>query len=412
MTFDREKVKDLLENIDELFDAITFDMKKEHKDVLKKLVLGPAIAEVEKLVYESRPPVILFMGRSGHGKSSLINELANKKVAEVNDFRPQTPQSEPYIITFGEEKATWKVVDTRGIFETTKPEGSVEDDAIEVLRSSIIKNNPDVILHVISTPETRNLSNDLDLYKKLSEEIKSNSGTELKTLIVLNKADTFKNPREWPPMDFPRKAGQLTEVLDYMVDEVLKGEKRSINSNIPYLGYKIHNNSTYIGIIPVSSLEEETWNINTLSNFIGDNLAEEAKLDFLQATRNKEQLRKISSAIIKRFSTIAGGIGASPVPADVFILTPLQMLMVGFVAALSGREVSKDTIMEFLAAAGVNVGVGYGLREGARQLTKLIPGVGLGVAAGVAAFGTFAIGKSAETYFFYNKMVKPENIEK
>ncbi|WP_077618323.1 GTPase family protein [Bacillus sinesaloumensis] len=412
MTFDREKVKKLLENIDELFDAITFDMKKEHKDILKKLVLGPAIAEVEKLVYESRPPVILFMGRSGHGKSSLINVLANKNVAEVNDFRPQTPQSEPYVITFGEEKATWKVVDTRGIFETTKPEGSVEDDAVEVLKTSIIKNSPDVILHVISTPETRNLSNDLDLYKKLSEEIKSINGTELKTLIVLTKADTFKNPREWPPMDYPRKAGQLTEVLDYMVEEVFKGEKSSINSNFPYLGYRIHNNNTYIGIIPVSGLEEEPWNINTLSNFVADNLAEEAKLDFLQATRNKEQLRKISSAIIKRFSTIAGGIGASPVPADVFILTPLQMLMVGIIAALSGREVSKDTIMEFLAAAGVNVGVGYGLREGARQLTKLIPGVGLGVSAGVAAFGTYAIGKSAETYFFYNKMVKPENIEK
>lgn len=410
MTFDREKVKNLLENIDELFETVTFDMKKEHRDILKKLVLGPAIEEVEKLVYESRPPVMLFMGRSGHGKSSLINALAQKDVADVNDIRPQMPQSEPYVVTFGEEKATWKIVDTRGIFESTKPEGCLEDDAIEVLKTSIIKNKPDVILHVISTPATRDLKMDLELFKNFSEDIRKEIGTDLKAMIVLNKADTFKNPRQWPPSDYPIKAGQLTEVMDYMVDEVLEIESSSINQNIPYLGYRIHN-STYVAMIPVCSLEDENWNIETLSNYIGENLKEEAKLDFLQATKNKEQLRKVSSSIIKRFATIAGGVGASPIPADIIILTPLQMLMVGIIAALSGKNVSKDTITEYLAAAGANVGLGYGLREGARQLTKLIPGVGMGVAAGVASFGTYAIGKSAETYFFYEKMVKPQDID-
>lgn len=403
MAIDKEKTKDLLKAIDELFDVFGENLDEDTKKFLKKVVMGPAIEEIRKLVEESRPPIMLLMGRSGHGKSSLVNALAGKVVAPVNDVKPETPEAVPYTITFPESYSTWQVIDTRGIFETTKPVNSIEEDSVSVLKKSIIKYSPDVIMHVISTPETRNLSNDLEVYNDMVESIKKEYNLKIPTILVLNKADTIGNPREWPPEDYARKAGQLTDTMNYLVDEVLCLERYLLNNNVPYYGYGTKQ-SNYVGVVPVSSLQDNLWNINTLLDLIGNHIEESAQLDFFQAQKRSETLRKISSSLIKRFSGIAAGIGGSPIPlSDIAILTPLQLLLITIIGGLSGREMSKDTALEFLGATGANIGVAFGLREGARQLVKLIPIGGPVISGAVASSATYTIGKAAETYFFYDK---------
>jgi len=406
MAIDKVKVKELLQNIDELFNVIPVG-NEALKEKIKTIVLGPALEDIRKLVDDSRPPVLMLMGRSGHGKSSLINALAGKEVATVNDFEPQEPQSEPYLITFKEQHSTWKVIDTRGIFESTKPDGAIENDAISVLKGNILNHKPDVILHVVNTPEVRSMSNDMKLRGDLKDYIKSNLNYDIPLIMVLNKADTFKNPRHWPPEEFATKAAQLDEQMEYVINRMLEAKKTPLNANIPYYGYEL-SESDYLGIIPVSSLEEELWNISTLLDFIGRNLDESAKLDFFQAQKRKEPLRKLSSDLIKRFSAIAGGVGTTPIPvADIALLVPLQLLMISVIGALSGRAATKETALEYLAAAGIDISAGFGLRHIFRQATKLIPFGGLVISGAIASSSTWAIGKSAETYFFNNELKLP-----
>jgi uncharacterized protein (DUF697 family) len=112
----------------------------------------------------------------------------------------------------------------------------------------------------------------------------------------------------------------------------------------------------------------------------------------------------------KVFSSLAFLIGTEPIPGpDIALLIPLQMMLISLIAYLSGRNLSTKTTGEFLASVGVNLGAGFVFREAARQLVKLFAGPGNLISGGVAASGTFAIGKAASAY--YLEGVKKEDIK-
>ena len=432
MAINRNKTKELMGQIDNLFDAATGSLPTlpaSAKEQIKKVVLGPALQEIGELITESRAPIIYLIGRSRHGKSSVINALTNKKVAEVGDVEPTTAQSIPYIVTFEESFASWKVIDSRGLFETTPPEGAPKKqvtsrlpsflrrgsrdkqeikDPIEQLKEDLAHYNPDIILHIISAPECGNLQKDFEAIDEISQVLKGLPNT----IIVLNKADTLGNPREWPPETYAHKAGLIDETLNYMTHKVLKVESQPIDRNFTIKG-KIIDNSPYIGIVPVCSLENETWNIETLSMVIGRHLPKHAWLDFFQAQKRKESLKQLSSSIISRFTAISAGAGAIPIPfVDLAILIPAQVLMIGLIGGLSCRSFSMKTVIEYGTAIGLDVGLGMGAKYGVRQLigefTKVVPGLGSTIDAGISATTTYGIGKSAEAYFFLGEIKSPE----
>ncbi len=412
MAIDKNKTRDFIQGIDELFDQVTLNLPEEVKTFIKNNVMGEAFEEICKLVLESRPPKLFLIGRSGHGKSSVINLLANKHVAEVGDVKPTTKETISYEIIFKDTYSTWTVFDTRGIFESTHPDGTLSHDTVDLLKNDLVKHNPDVIMHVISAPEVRNLSKDMEVFREISLNIKKELNTSIPTTVVLTKVDTLGNPREWPPEKAPRKAAHIKEALDYMAQKVLRAETKSLNLNFPLLGYEL-SGDTYISIIPVSSLVKDLWNSETLSQFISKVLPREALLDFSQAQKRKGMLKNISSALVKRFAVIAGTVGLSPIPiSDIFILTPLQLLMIALIGGLSCREFKKETAIEFLSSAGLSIGAGIGLRTLAQQLLKLVPVIGWAGSGAIVAGATYGLGKAAEAYFFSGEIKKPEEFEK
>ncbi|HPB48240.1 MAG TPA: 50S ribosome-binding GTPase, partial [Exilispira sp.] len=429
MAINKQKTKEIIEEIDQLFDQLIGNINPSIKVWIEKNLLGPAFEEIKKLIEDSRPPKMFLIGRSGHGKSSLINALANKHVAEVGDVKPTTYQSIPYLIKFEESYSSWEIIDSRGLFESTSPNSlsniindnieenkkinknnhiSSKNDIEQILTEEIIKYKPDIIMHVISAPETRNLSNDLSLVSKMMTKLNKTLGYKIPLIIVLTKVDTLENPRHWPLENYPAKVGILKEILDYTSDEILTVSKTPIDLNELIKGYEIKDSEDITAIIPVCSLKDDIWNIETLIDFIGQKLPENAVLEFAQAQKRKKLLRKLSSSLIIRFSSIAGIVGLSPLPiSDIIILTPMQILLVTLIGGLSCRKISKETFLEFLSASGITVASGFTFRAIAHQLVKLIPIAGSVISGTIASSGTYGIGKAAEAYFFEGKIKKP-----
>ncbi|MHB8994883.1 MAG: GTPase [Armatimonadota bacterium] len=413
----RDKTREFIDEIERLWDTL---LPKSISGTigasLKSRIMGEAIEELRRLVLEGRPPVIFLVGRTGHGKSSLINAICGREVAEVGDIKPTTKATEVYSVSFDEAESSWNLVDSRGLFESTSPGGGPPDDVVKMTITEILKHKPDVIMHVVAMPEIRGMANDLAALERIMARASAELQRQIPSFMVLTKSDTIGHPREWPPEEFPKKAGLIVEALQFTAEDVLRGDLRqavALDPGRPLYGYRAIQHEHSKAIIPVCSLAGELWNIPTLQDFIGQQLPEDAQLLYYQALGRKDLLSKVASRLTRRFSEIAAGVGASPLPvADMLVLTPLQMLLVVMIGGLSCRPVAKSTFYEYLGAIGGTAIMGLGLRTAAQQLVKFIPLpiAAQAVSASIAGAGTYAIGRSAEAYFFGGKVKLPQDI--
>ena len=126
----------------------------------------------------------------------------------------------------------------------------------------------------------------------------------------------------------------------------------------------------------------------------------EARLEFARVSGEPSAQIEIAAMLTRSATAICTAIGAQPIPlADFPVLTSIQVAMVAGIVHATGREWSLRLARDFLAALGVNLGMGLLLREGARAAWKLLPGWGNAISGAIAGAGTYAIGRAASAYF-------------
>lgn len=138
-------------------------------------------------------------------------------------------------------------------------------------------------------------------------------------------------------------------------------------------------------------------NIDALVRHIADVLPEAMQDAFVAQQRADVKLKEARiRALVYSKATVCAGVALSPVPvADIVVITPIQMAMVAAIGFFHGVEVTRDRVAELTAV----LGAGFGLREAARQLLKLVPGAGPVVSAAIAFAGTVALGEVANQWF-------------
>mgnify|MGYP006267246751 CR=1 FL=1 len=408
MALDPDKVEKILDKAEDIADQAPTQGTATGQTI--DTVLEYVRDELQELVIDSRPPRLYVFGRSGAGKSSLINALAKKEVAEVDSVRPTTAESTMYHVEFEDRHASWDVIDSRGLFESISPDGDIPQDTVELVEQDIKEYKPDILIHVMTPDQFRSGQDDF----KTVEQLRSEIGSTFPPIIYcLNKVDTLAEMHEWPPEDYPIVTSEIKDNLDFVSDDLLDVDATTFENHDPLYGYEF-DSTKHIGIVPTYLMpdnEVKQWNVGTLSWLIGDFLPEGAQLQFMQAQRRERLMKDLSRRMTNRFSFLAGGVGAFPAPvADIGVLLSLQAVLIALIGSFSCRELEWAAVQDYMGATGGMAAMGIAARQIARSLSQLVPIAGTTVSAAVAFGGTWAIGRSAEEYFFNDKVVKPSEI--
>lgn len=427
MKNDKMKIEQRLQNMKNLYikasdmiDKLPDVIPEKTRLMLKDTILGDKnLKKLMEGIDSHRPPRIFLIGRTGVGKSSLINALCGAYVAHVSDTKSCTENAQIYECK-DNDRVLMEILDTRGIAESERLDDTIS--AEEMLIDQINIFSPDVAILVLNCTHRDDVNSDVDFLKKVSKTYTEINKLRLPIVVVVNKSDEmaptrFKNPAEYPE----NKIKKINDMVQYYKGIIVKN------------GLKIDN------IVAVSSLidwqtpdgmEIDVECIENLPKYDIDNLQiafdgrygieelldilEEAILDFeaqvglRMASRLKEVVDRFAKHLNKIFAGIAATIALTPIPvSDIYVLLIIQSILVSLIASLSGRDISLDTAKEFILSMGGIAGAGYTFRLFAQQASKFLnvvwPGSGSAVSSGIAALGTSAIGNAAIAYYIDDK---------
>ncbi|HJL20416.1 MAG TPA: hypothetical protein RMH99_32415 [Sandaracinaceae bacterium LLY-WYZ-13_1] len=337
------------------------------------------LTALRELLYDRRAPRIAAVGMPGSGRTSLANALLNAAA-----FGPGGAAEAP-------AAGRWVRIDADGRrLDWLELPAELERAALlERARPAFDETVPDVLVGVVEagTEESaaKRVHDALDAL--LADLGDHHEHRKPPVLVVLTKVDTLPPTDAVPPYPADKRTA---------VDLAIQSLRKSLaDLGQPDEAFRP------VCARPLDAPGAPRWNVAKVGEELLERLPEAAQVEAVRAFEvGREARRRVARAVVNSSTALAVTVGLAPVPfADAFILLPLQAAMVTGIAYLSGRPWDRKAASEWIASIGVAGGAGFGLRWGARQLAKLVPGAGSLVGAGVAGAGTLAIGRSAMGYF-------------
>jgi uncharacterized protein (DUF697 family)/GTP-binding protein EngB required for normal cell division len=379
------------------------------EELLERLPLDAAkdarlrIATLRQVLLEKRPPALVLVGRRGAGKSSLVNALFGAKVAELGHVTAQTGRGKWYRYERG--GGAMSILDTRGVQEGSVP--AEADDAKTALESIAVElrtQAPDVVVFVAKASEVdAAIDADLDALEHVYGEIRRAHRLEPPLVAVLTHCDLLEPkatrlhvPTKEPEEDLAEKKTHVTAAEQALVRKI-DGRDRLRPRLVATLGTAVYMSWKSDGTLRA----DERWRVDDLAMTLFRNLPDASRAELARATQVRAVQEDLATTLTQATAAVCAGVGAAPIPfADTVPLTALQAGLVAGIAWIGGRSVDRKGAGEFIGALTANVGLGLALREGFRQLMKVVaPGGGALVSATVAFSGTMAIGAAARAYY-------------
>lgn len=316
-------------------------------------VADEALKKAQQMSQETSDGFNIFVvGKSGVGKSTLINAVFGEKLAKTGSGSPKTQNIKEY------KSKDFSIFDTKGLeledYDSTKAQ-------IAEFLAQKQTGNEDEQIHIawlcIAESGRRIEKADIELWELLQKN-------HIPSILVITKAEQDKD--------------ENGELFSQLVKKEFKTEE--------------------VQRVRALQIEDDEGNLKKVKGI--DMLVSKTYFLAPQAKRNafgrkqiydkamqRQERKKRADSIINRYTAAASTVAASPIPfSDIAILLPTQAAMIVHISSIYDLELSLESAKKLSLAFGAVVGVGFAARAVAANLVKFIPVVG-SVAGGVINAG-------------------------
>lgn len=303
----------------------------------------------EKEIKNLAPVNILMVGKSGVGKSTLINSVFRERIADTGIGKPVTK----HLQKITREDVPITIYDTRGLELDPAVQKLVKEEIYSLIED---KKGTEEALHVayycIQATSSRIEDSEIQMIQEISKKIP--------VILVLTQSIGEQ------AKDFEEHVKEMN--LDVVAVHSVLAQ--------PY----VISEEYTVEAFGLKELIERTFNL----------IPESVRKSFTNAQRVDIE-RKVQTAKTwaRRYIATSFGVGFIPIPfSDASVLVPMQVALLAHITAIFGVPVDKATMLSIIAAVGGTGSATVVGRSVVSNAFKFIPGVGTvvgGVISGTTA---------------------------
>ena len=314
---------------------------------------------------------VVVIGKTGVGKSTLINSVFGENVAEVGLGRPVTQS----IRKLEKEGTPLAIYDTPGLeLQGDHSAENLLEQVTNLINEGIQSEDVNQAIHCIwyciNTASSRVEPTEMNFLRKLGENTKR---CNVPVILVLTQAFSKKKTEE-------------------MVT-ALRKENLPVRQVVPVLAQDYEISEDYPKI--------KAFGIDKLVELMSELLPDTVRDTFIALQIASIDLkRKRARAAVTAAAGAAALTGASPIPfSDAAILVPTQVSMLAGITAIFGLPIEKAALTSIVSATIGTAGATILGKTVVSNLIKMIPGAGTIIGAAISGTTAAALtGALGEAY--------------
>jgi small GTP-binding protein len=300
--------------------------------------------EINKLL----PVNIMIVGKTGVGKSTLINNVFREELAETGIGEPVTK----HLRQIRKEGVPITIYDTKGLELKEETQEEIKKEISDTIEELYLKGDEKEYIHTvwycINATSNRIEDSEIELINAFSEKVP--------VILVLTQSyskQSEKFQKTLEEMNLNVKSIQRVLASDYPIDDDYSVRARGLKE-----------------------LVGKTYEV----------LPEAVKKSFVNAQRvDIEKKKTTAKNWVKSYIAGSFGAGFTPIPfADAAVLVPIQVTMLAHITAIFGIKIEKALLSSLVASIGGTGGATFLGRYIVSNILKLIPGVGTAIGGAIS----------------------------